>query len=172
MKRRVALGALVVLAGVVSLGALLMLSGLSVSASTEDYVLGVGRNHDPDVGTVQVFNDGMGNMEVRYSTDSPWCLTEVHVCVSKTDFDWVAPGSRKKCEDDPPKGAGGVHFGMEFECTNNYVVLIDLNEVTAICDETLHIQAHAVVENDGDQETAYGDAFKANFPFDLCPCPE
>ena len=107
MKRRVGLGVSVVLAGVVSLGAVLILAafitGTSVSA-TQWYDLLAGRD-EANVGTVVVGNDET-NLQVAFSADSPWCLKEVHVCVSDQSFDWVAPGSEKKCEDE-----GGVHFG-------------------------------------------------------------
>jgi len=171
MKRRLALGALVVLGGLLSLGAVLMLAafvtGTSVSA-THWYPLGIGRNH-VDVGMVQVDNDPT-NLNVRYSTDSPWCLTEVHVCISDQPFTWVAPGSAKKCE-----AVGGVHRGFELNtCTDNYVVTIplaELGDLATLC-PSVYIQAHAVVMNQctGKEETAYGDEFKASFEHDLCYC--
>ena len=168
MKKKVALAALLV----VGLGAVLtfaaFVTGTNVSA-TGFYPLGIGKHH-VDVGMVQVDND-LTNLNVRYSTDSPWCLTEVHVCISDEPFTWVAPGSAKKCEE-----VGGVHRGFELNmCTDNFVVTIplaELGDLATLC-PSVYIQAHAVVMNQctGREETAYGKAFKTSFEHPLCACP-
>ena len=170
MKRRIGLGALVVLAGVVSLGAIVLaafMSGNGVSA-THWYDLVAGRD-EVDVGTVEIGNDTT-DLYVAFSTDSPWCLSEVHVCVSEQSFDWLPPGNERKCND-----IGGVHFGIELNtCLDNYLVEIPLAEIGALVDLCpVYVQAHAVVENQctGRQETAYGNEFKASFEHLLCHCP-
>jgi hypothetical protein len=171
MKRRVALGALVVLAGVVSLGALLMwgpVGSTPEASATHWYDLLAGRD-EANVGAVEVGNDTT-DLYVAFSAESPWCLTEVHVCVSEQSFEWVAPGSEKKCEDE-----GGVHRGFEFDmCMEDYTVTIPLADIGALPGSCpLYIQAHAVVMNPctGEEETAYGDEFKASFEHLLCHCP-
>ena len=168
MKKKLGLVALLV----VGLGAVLMfaafVTGTDVTA-TGLYDLVAGRT-EVDVGTVQVDNDST-NLNVRYSTDSPWCLTEVHVCVSDEPFTWVVPGSAAKCEE-----VGGVHRGFELNmCTDNFVVTIplaELGDLATLC-PSVNIQAHAVVMNQctGMGETAYGDEFKASFEHYLCACP-
>ena len=171
MKRRVALGALVVLAGVVSLGALLMwgpVGSTPEALATQWYDLVQGKK-EVYVGQVQVDNDRT-YLNVRYQPDAGLCLREVHVCVSDQPFTWLPPGNEGKCND-----VGGVHFGMEFDvCMDNYVVTIPLAEIGALVDlcPSVNIQAHAVVENEcGKQETAYGNEFKASFEHFLCYCP-
>jgi hypothetical protein len=180
MKRRLALGALLVLGGIVSIAAALMFTGFVKTPEAlatvwyHDLVQG---KKEVVVGQIQVDNlDNHGaTLKVRYSTDSPWCLTEVHVCVSNLPFEWVAPGSEKKCEDPPPKGLGGFYAGVELdECEMAYDVVIPLDELGGL--ETLcpsvNIQAHAVVRNEctGKEETAYGKDFKASFDQPLCYC--
>ena len=171
MKRKLALGALLVLGGLVSLGALLMwgpVGSTPEALATQWYDLVQGKK-EVVVGQVQVDNDGT-NLNVRYQPDAGLCLMEVHVCVSDQPFTWVAPGSEKKCKE-----VGGVHRGFEFNmCMDNYVVTIPLAEIGALVDlcPSVNIQAHAVVMNQctGKSETAYGDAFKASFEHELCYC--
>jgi len=171
MKRKIVLGVLLVLAGVVSLGALLMwgpVGSTPEALATQVYDLVQG-DKEVVVGQVQVDNDGT-YLNVRYQPDAGLCLREVHVCVSDQSFEWVAPGSKKKCEDE-----GGVHRGFEFDpCEDDYIVTIPLAEIGALVDlcPSINIQAHAVVENGcGEQETAYANEFKASFEHFLCYCP-
>lgn len=163
MKRRVALGALVVLVGVVSLGALLMWGPLGstpeASATTQSVDLVMGRT-EVDVGEVSILGNSKDQtLRVTFTAASGYVLDEVHVCVWPVDTcadaapRWTPPG-RCPYGDDPATGVTQIE------------VTIPLNGNGLSCGEPMYIQAHAALEGD---ETAYGDSFKGNFCL-VMPC--
>ena len=82
MRKRIAL---LSLAGLVSLGAIVLaafMTGNDVSATGYyDLIAGNRGGVGENVGEVAIWNTDT-DMTIQYSPDSPWCLTEVHVCVT------------------------------------------------------------------------------------------
>ena len=175
MKKRVALGALVALAGVVSLGALLMWGpfGNAPSASATDiHALIVKTGPDPVwdgdteicddcevVGNVYLHNCG-ATLQVVFTPTTANMLDEVHACVAMEDFDWLPPGNRRKCED-----VGG-HFGAA-ECDAGSCTVEITANGSLQCGARVFVQAHAAME---DGETAYGDEWKGGFWAEVTCC--
>jgi hypothetical protein len=163
MKRRVALGALVVLAGVVSLGALLMWGPLGstpeASATDQGVDLVAGRT-EIDVGQVDFYSSTAG-MRVVFTAAPGEMLDEVHVCIAEGDScaeseepDWTPPG---RC---PWK----VEFSDPGWDPDEIEVIIpwdDPNWPDGVeCNDAVWIQAHAAMDSG---QTAYGDKFKGSF---------
>jgi len=112
-------------------------------------------------GNVHVWRSG-GQLNVRYSTESGWTLSETHLAVA-TSLDGI-PQTKKgnpkighfPFADDHPEGTEIVTY--EFD-------IYDYFPVGGLSGETLFIVAHAVVEHpELGEETAWADTWGQSFP--------
>jgi hypothetical protein len=175
MKRKVALGALLVLGGLVSLGALLMwgvFDSAPGASATDIHPLIVKIGPDPVWDDIVGCDDCevVGNVYLNRCQDAPLqvvftpttvnMLDEVHACVATHELPWLPPGSESKCER-----AGG-YFGAA-ECDAGICTI----EITANgglqCGARVFVQAHAAME---DGQTAYGEEWKGGFWADISCC--
>jgi hypothetical protein len=171
MKRKVALGALLVLGGLVSLGALLMWGVFDIAPSasaTDVHPLIVKTGPHPDLSLnqdVEVVGDVYlnlcgGTLDVVFTPTGDNMLDEVHACVATHELPWLPPGNELKCE------AEGGHFGAA-ECdAGSCTIEITANDGLR-CDARVFIQAHAAME---DGQTAYGEEWKGGFWADISCC--
>jgi hypothetical protein len=163
MKRRLALGALLVLGGLVSLGALLMWGPVGstpeASATPQGVNLVAGRTQI-DVGDVAFWSSTAG-MQVVFTAADGQELEEVHVCIAEGDScnetdepDWTPPGRCPwKVEFSDPD-----YDPYEIEVS---IPLNDPNWPEGLeCNDAVWIQAHAAMHSG---QTAYGDKFKGSF---------
>jgi hypothetical protein len=170
MKKRMVLGALLVLVGLVSVGALLMFGVFTdtpeASATTDKIELRMG-NKNVDVGDIFVTARPEG-LRITYWADTGYDLAEVHVCV------WEEPGM---CPEDlngdgpawsPP---GQCQYAIELPAGPPSIPITipwdDLPRSDLQCGDRVWIQAHAASE---DGQTAYGDSFKGNFCLEILCC--
>ena len=178
MKKRVGLGALLVLGGTVGVGAALILAafitGTSVSA-TDIHALIVKTGPDPVwdgdteicddcevVGNVYLHNCG-ATLQVVFTPTTPNMLDEVHACVAiSSDFDWLPPGNRRKCEGLDALSYFGAAECDAGSCTIEIAANGDLG-----CWDWVFVQAHAAME---DRETAYGEEWKGGFWAEVTCC--
>ena len=176
MKRRVGLGALVVLAGVVSLGALLMwgpVGSTPEASATDIHPLIVKTGPDPVwngvtcddcevVGNVYL-NVCDATLQVVFTPTTANMLDEVHACVAiSSDFDWLPPGNRRKCE-----GLDALSYFGAAECDAGSCTIEIAANGGLECGARVFVQAHAAME---DGETAYGDEWKGGFWAEVTCC--
>ena len=164
MKRKLAFGALLVLGGLVSLGALLMWGVFDIAPSasaTDVHPLIVKTGPHPNLSLnqdVEVVGDVYlnlchGTLNVEFSTPDNM-LDEVHACVATHVLPWLPPGNERKCE------MAGGYFGAEESCgTGLCIANIDMTGNGSWCGARVYVQAHAAV----DGVTAYGDKWKGGF---------
>lgn len=125
---------------------------------------------DEVIGTITVSEDG-DDIEVTYSLDSGWSMTESHLHLA-TD-----------CGDIPQTGSGNPKVGR-FEFSRDYdpavrmdTYVVDQAAQGFVDDDELCIAAHAAVVSDsGDEETAWGEGerftergnWAMHFSYEVC----
>jgi len=163
MKKRVALVALLIVGGLVSVGALLMWGPFSstpeASATPANFDLVAGRT-EIDVGDVAVVGLADG-LHVTFTANPGQMLEEVHVCLweatscTATPPAWSPPG-RCPWSVEPPAPRSSIEVVIPWDDPN----------LPVACWDVAWIQAHAAMASG---QTAYGAHFKKSFCLDV-PC--
>ncbi|MHA1491435.1 MAG: hypothetical protein ACTSRI_17505 [Promethearchaeota archaeon] len=138
---------------------ILLSSGLvSVSAVWTDLYAG---RDQKITGDVHVWRSG-GQLNVRYTTESGWTLSETHLAVA-TSFEDI-PQTKK----GNPKIGRFPYSSDHPEGTETYTYVINLYDYFPDGDwsgNTLYFAAHAVVSHpDWGEETAWADTWGQYFP--------
>jgi len=123
------------------------------SDAPSEYSLCAGQTMN--VGNVEVWNDGT-NLNVKYSVNNPWCLTETHLHV-----DINSPDGIPQKNGNPRPG----HFDYgddELGCVSSWPQVIPLTDIGAETGTQIYIAAHAVV-SDLSGNYATGEQICADF---------
>ena len=156
--KKVGLVALLVVAGLVSLGALLMVGAFrgtpEASATIQKVDLVAGRSVPPHVVGDVDFHTESGGVHVLFTADPGEMIDEVHVCISERatcddseEPNWTPPG-RCPWKVEPSSPQPSIE------------VIIPWDDLPVDCNDVAWIQAHAAME---DGQTAYGGKFKGSF---------
>lgn len=116
---------------------------------------------DRPVGEVCVVNDGE-HLLVTYETSEDCVLTETHLAVSADEAgsgEWVAREHRWQNRSGNPAPGRFPYTAEHDPAVNSYTYTIALADITGGVAQGDHVilGAHAVVDCDGDVETAWGD---------------